>query len=149
MLEFQIRWAEVLLVGLFRNLLGLAWYSPLLFGPCWARHLGCTPATMRARALRVLPLEFLCSCIIAFVLAQVLNLAGAIDWVMGVVVGFLLWAGFVAATTPNQVLYARRPAMVYLIDAGFCLVSLLGMGVLIATWQWDDEIQHALAWLQP
>ena len=140
MLDFQIRWAEVLLVGLARNLLGWLWYSPLLFGAPWARHLGCTQQQMRARALRVLPLEYLCSCLIAFVLAQVLNFAGAIDWVMGVVVGLLMWLGFVAASTPNQVLYARRPVVVYLIDVGFCLASLLIMGVLIATWQWDAAL---------
>jgi hypothetical protein len=99
---------------------------------------------MRKRLLRVFPLEFACSCVIAFVLAQVLNFAGAIDWVMGMVVGFLMWAGFIAATTPNQMLYARRPAAVYLIDNGFCLVSLLGMGVLMATWKWDSALHAAL-----
>ena len=143
MLDFQMRWTEILLVGLARHLLGLVWYSPLLFGAIWARHLGCTQQAMRQRLLRVFPLEFACSCIIAFVLAQVLNFAGAIDWVMGVVVGFLMWAGFVAAGTPNQVLYARRPAMVYLVDTGFSLVSLVGMGVLLATWQWDSTFSAA------
>ncbi len=143
MLEFQMRWTETLLVALARNLMGLAWYSPLLFGPAWARHLGCSQQEMRRRLLRIFPLEFACSCVIAFVLAQVLNFAGAIDWVMGVVVGFLMWAGFIAAATPNQVLYARRPAVVYAIDSGFALVSLLAMGVLIATWQWDSALRTA------
>ncbi len=143
MLDFQIRWTEILLVALARNLLGLAWYSPLLFGPAWARHLGCSQQAMRQRLLRVLPLEYACSCIIAFVLAQVLNFSGAIDWVMGVVVGFLMWAGFIAAATPNQVLYARRPVVVYFIDSGFHLASLLGMGVLIATWRWDSALRAA------
>ena len=143
MLDFQMPWTEILLVALARNLLGLAWYSPFLFGPAWARHLGVSQAEMRQRLLRVLPLEFVCSCIITFVLAQVLNFAGAIDWVMGVVVGFLMWAGFIAAATPNQVLYARRPAAVYLIDSGFHLASLLGMGVLLATWKWDTALSHA------
>ncbi len=143
MLDFQMPWTEILLVALARNLLGLAWYSPLLFGPIWARNLGCTQQQMRQRLLRVFPLEFLCSCVIAFVLAQVLNFSGAIDWVMGVVVGFLMWAGFVAAATPNQVLYARRPMAVYLIDIGFCLASLLGMGVLMATWKWDGALHAA------
>jgi hypothetical protein len=144
MLELQLHWTEILLVALTRNILGLAWYSPLMFGPTWARHLGCTQMAMRKRLLRVFPLEFACSCVIAFVLAQVLNFAGAIDWVMGMVVGFLMWAGFIAATTPNQMLYARRPAAVYLIDNGFCLVSLLGMGVLMATWKWDSALHAAL-----
>jgi hypothetical protein len=48
-----------------------------------------------------------------------------------------MWLGFQAAATPNQVLYARRPLGVWLIDTGFCLVSFSAMAVLIATWQWD------------
>ena len=145
MLDFQMPWTQVLVVAAFRNLLGLVWYSPGLFGAAWARSLGCTQQQMRRRLLPAFPLEYFCSVVIAFVLAQVLNFAGAIDWIMGAVVGFLMWAGFVAACTPNQVIYARRPGTVYLIDTMFSLVSLVGMAVLLATWHWDGLIHNALA----
>jgi Protein of unknown function (DUF1761) len=144
MLELHLRWLQLLSAAVLRHALGAIWYSPLLFGPVWARMTECTQHEMRRRMLHMLPLEFLCSFVMAFVLSTVLNLAGAIDWVMGVVVGFLMWLGFVAAVTPNQVLYARKPLRLWLIDAGFCLASLIGMSVLIATWQWDRMIQASL-----
>lgn len=137
MLEFELHWSQLLAAALLRHVLGAAWYSPALFGPAWARLNGCSQQAMRHRLVRVLPLELLASLLIAFVMEQVLNLAGAIDWVMGLVVGVLMWLGFFAAATPNQVLYARRPWGVWLIDSGFCLVSFSAMGVLIATWHWN------------
>ncbi len=143
-LEFQIPWLQLLLVAAFRNLLGVVWYSPLLFGAAWARSTGCTQAEMRRRLLPMLPVEYFCSFVIAFVLAQVLNFGGAIDWKMGAFVGLLMALGFVAAGTPNQVMYARRPRGAWLVDAGFSVVSLMAMGVVMATWRWDGLIRTAL-----
>ena len=145
MVEFELHWPQLLAAALLRQVLGLVWYSPRLFGPAWARLNHCTEAQMRARLVRVLPLELAASFVIAFVLETVLNLAGAIDWVMGLVVGLLMWLGFQAAATPNQVLYARRPVAVWLIDTGFSLLSFVAMSLLIATWRWDGLVQSALA----
>jgi Protein of unknown function (DUF1761) len=143
MLDLHVRWLQLLTAAGLRHLLGALWYSPFLFGPLWARMNECSQRQMRRRLVFMLPLEFLCSFIIAFVLAQVLNLAGALDWVMGALVGFLAWLGFIAASTPNQVLYACKPLRLWMIDAGFCLASLLVMGVLIATWHWDQAFEAA------
>lgn len=144
MLEFQVHWPMLLAAALLRQAMGLAWYSPLLFGGRWGALCGVPQAEMRRRLWRVLPLEILAGFVIAFVLEQVLNLAGAIDWVMGLVVGVLLWLGFSAAATPNQVLYARRPWRLWLIDSLFCLASFTAMSVLLATWHWDGLLAGML-----
>ena len=145
MLNFDLHWPPLVAAALLRLLLGLVWYSPMLFGRLWALYNHCTQREMRDRLLLALPFELLASLAIAFVLEQVLNLAGAIEWMMGLAVGLLLGLGYLAAATPNQVLYARRSAIPWLIDSGFGVASTGAMGVLLASWRWDKLVHAALA----
>ncbi len=145
MMEFALHWPPLVAAAMLRILLGLLWFSPLMFGRLWALHNHCTQREMRDRLTRVLPVELIASLAIAFVLQQVLNLAGAIEWVMGLVVGLLMGLGYLAAATPNQVLYARRALTPWLIDAGYGVVSSCAMGVLLACWHWDALVHAALA----
>lgn len=75
------------------------------------------------------------SLVSAYVLAHVVRFVGAEDAWRGAQAGFLVWLGFVATTNLNTVLFEFRPLGLYLINSGYHLVGLLGMGALLAVWK--------------
>ena len=82
-----------------------------------------------------LAVVFLCSLVLAYVLAHFVKFTGAEDIWQGAQAGFWLWLGFVATTNLNTVLFEFRPLGLYLINNGYHLVAMLGMGALLAVWK--------------
>ncbi|HEV3469404.1 MAG TPA: DUF1761 domain-containing protein [Pyrinomonadaceae bacterium] len=75
------------------------------------------------------------SFVAAYALAYLVRLTGAEDARRGARVGFLAWLGFVVTTNLNTVLFEFRPPGLYLINVGYHLVALVGMGALLAVWR--------------
>lgn len=66
------------------------------------------------------------------VLVTMLNASGV--WA-GLMLGFLIWLGFVATTGLTVSLFSPRPLMTWVIDAGYQLVFLLMTGAILALWR--------------
>jgi Protein of unknown function (DUF1761) len=75
------------------------------------------------------------SVVLAYALAQFVRFTGAEDAWRGAQVGLLAWVGFVLTTNLETVLFETRPLGLYLINNGYHLVGLLGMGALFAVWK--------------
>ncbi|HYE16070.1 MAG TPA: DUF1761 domain-containing protein [Pyrinomonadaceae bacterium] len=75
------------------------------------------------------------SLVLAFVLAHFLKFTGAETAAKGAQTGLWLFVGFVATTNLETVLFESRPLGLYLINNGYHLVGLLGMGALLAVWR--------------
>lgn len=75
------------------------------------------------------------SLVTAYVLAQFVKLTGAEDAWRGAQVGLLAWLGFAVTTNLGTVLFEFRPLGLYLINNGYHLVGMLGMGALLAVWR--------------
>lgn len=114
-----VAWATTFLVG------GL-WYGPL-FGSAWQRLVGLEEATLRRTLGQT------------FAVAAVSGLVFAID--LGFFVGgaatlpFAVFAGaatgvFMASATVTTQVFARRPARLIVIDAGYHLASATLAGAL-------------------
>lgn len=71
----------------------------------------------------------------AYVLAHFVKFTGAEEARSGALVGLIAWVGFVATTNLNTVLFELRPLGLYLINGGYHLVAMLGMGALLAVWK--------------
>lgn len=135
----RINYAAVAVSGLAYWALGALWYSPLLFERPFVALKGFTPEQVEAiraashagevgGALAV-------SLLTAYVLAHFVRFTGAEDAPRGALAGFWLWLGFVATTNLSTVLFEGRPLGLYLINNGYHLVGLLGMGALLAVWR--------------
>ena len=119
--------------------LGALWYSPLLFARPFIALKGWTPEQLAAVQAQShageIGLAFLTSLLLAYVLAHFVKFTGAETAWQGAQAGFWLWLGFVATTNLNTVLFEFRPLGLYLINNGHHLVSMLGMGGLLAVWK--------------
>jgi len=127
----QVNWLAIFVAGLVPVVIGMLWYSPLLFGKKWMSLVGKTEEEIRKEGPgKAYAQSLVTSMIIAFVLEYLLMYTGSFDMRAGMKLGFLVWIGFVATTSYASVLFESRPKGLYLINAGYNLVSLLIMGAI-------------------
>lgn len=130
----------ILVAAIAAVILGSVWYGPL-FGKKWMHLMGIamnpTPENKR-KMMKSYVLMFIGTLLMAYVLAHVLifsmaymNTAG-LD--AGITAGIWVWLGFVAPTTVGMVLWEGKPWKLWFIVAGYYLVSIPMMGVILALW---------------
>lgn len=123
----------VIVVTLLNNALAMGWYSKSFLGTPWAKE-----HQFDMDSLKPTPLHFIGAILVSFLTALVFSLI--INWFgidtawEGACLGFFIWLGFVATTHFSGVIWAKKPFKVYLIDAGFQLVSLVLMGAILGYW---------------
>ena len=135
----KINYPAVFVSALAYWALGALWYSPLLFERPFVALKGWTPEQLAAVEAQShaggVGLAFVTSLVLAYVLAHFVRFVGAEDARKGALAGFWLWLGFVATTNLSTVLFEGRPAGLYLINNGYHLAGLLGMGAMLAAWR--------------
>ena len=126
-------WA-VIVAALSTFLIGGLWYSTALFGKPWMRENGFTEETLKGRNMaKIFGLAFLLAIIAAFNLAMFL---GPEDRpAMGALWGFAAGFGWVATFVGTHYLFERKSFTLFLINAGYSIVSLTLMGVILAAWK--------------
>lgn len=123
-------------------MLGFFWYGPLL-GKLWMRLSGFTSESMDAAKARGMAKSYILmmmgSFVMSFTLAHELIFASTYTNTFGVsaglMAGFWNWLGFVAPVTLGTVLWDGKPWSLWFINAGYYLVALSLMGVILAMWQ--------------
>jgi prolipoprotein diacylglyceryltransferase len=142
-MDVLINYWAVLLSAIVAIVLGSLWYGPL-FGRSWMRIVGIkkpdeiTPAIKRMM-IKSYSITIVTSFVMAYVLAHVMYYASSVTRVTGVDAGvqaaLWTWLGFVVPATLGSVLWEDRPWKYWFITAGYYLVSLVLMGVILSVWQ--------------
>lgn len=141
-MDVLINYWAVLLATILSIGLGMAWYGPL-FGKTWMRLAGITKGEMTDAVKKGMNKTYALMAIstfaMAYVLAHTLYFASAYTRVAGVDAGVQAalwsWLGFIAPVTLGSVLWEGKPWKYWFITAGYYLVSLLIMGVVLAVWR--------------
>ena len=122
--------------------LGGIWYSPKVFGDKWAAHVGQadqkpTPE-QRRRAMILFTIGMF---LMAFVLAHNILAFSPTDahgaptgWRLGLYAGIAHWAGFVIPVQLGVTGFELKKWGYLGIGAGFQLVNLSVMGIILAEW---------------
>src|SRR5215212_8419544 len=135
----KINYPAVFVSALAYWMLGAVWYSPLLFERPFIALKGWTPEQVEALSAAShggeIGAALLVSLVTAYVLAHFVKFTGAETASSGALAGFWLWLGFVVTTNLETVIFEGRPVGLYLINNGYHLVGLLGMGALLAVWR--------------
>ncbi len=124
-----------LVCALSAFLVGGIWYSPLLFAKPWMRLSGLTDADLKkGGTARIFGGAF------ALALVGNVNLAffladgrPSLGW--GIAAGALAGVGWVATSLGITYLFERRPLALYLIDAGYHVVSFVISGAILGVWK--------------
>ena len=130
----------VLVAAVATRVVGFMWYSPLLFAKPWMALMGYDPndkaglEEMRKSAGKSYAISFVASLVSAFVLAKIITIATVNSVPYGRKIGFAIWLGCVATVQLTEVLFAKKPAKLFLINTGYQMVCYLVMGAILAVW---------------
>lgn len=116
---------------------GALWYSPLLFAKPWMAANGFTEESIRegGGATKGYIVSIIVSIVVALAIASFAEAAGADTAIEGLVLGLVAGIGFVATTAGVSYIFESRLLNLYLINAGYPVVSFALMGLLIGAWQ--------------
>jgi len=130
-----INYLAVIVAALSGFAVGAIWYGPL-FGKQWILVAGpVTEEPPRVNAPGVYALTFVLSLLAAVVLAIVVHLVHASGVIAGARIGFLLWLGFILTVRVTEALFNGTNMRLVMIDAGYRLIWVVVMGVILSVWQ--------------
>jgi len=133
-MDVQLNYWAILVAALSTFLVGGVWYSPAAFGKVWMRENGFTEESMKgANMIKIFGLAFFLGLIAAINLAMYMGPESRPE--MGALWGFLAGFGWVATFVGMHYLFERKSFKLFLINAGYSIVSLTLMGVIIAAWK--------------
>ncbi|MBD3362204.1 DUF1761 family protein [Candidatus Dojkabacteria bacterium] len=128
---------KILVTSSITLLVALVWHSPFVFGKVWLRvsHLLSKKVAEKKESLyRLYLYTYLSGLITTYVLAKFITVLKIQTFIPGMLTGYWMWVGFVAATTLPDYLFEKRPLELFLINVGRDLVSMLLMGGILAVW---------------
>ncbi|MEJ0030262.1 MAG: DUF1761 domain-containing protein [Bacteroidota bacterium] len=97
---------------------------------------GFTEESMKnANMMKIFGLAFVLSFVASINLAMFLGPDPAMDATMGAFYGFLAGFGWVATFVGTHYLFERKSFKLFLINAGYSVVSLTVMGTIIGAWK--------------
>ena len=131
----SINYLAVVVAAVLEFGLGALWYGPL-FGKVWMAAVGLSEEEIQSgNPAQSMAYRGLATLVAAYVLAHIINLAGATTLGAGLETGFWLWLGFIATFTLDSVLFEKRPLKVWIINNAYHLVGMLIMGAVLALWR--------------
>jgi len=129
----------VIVAAVATFILGIVWYSPVLFAKQWMQAHGYTPEKLeemkKKGVTRAYAVSVLCYLVMAYVLALLASYTQATSLAQGLWLGFLAWLGFAATIGLTANMFSDKPIAVWVVDAGYQLAHLLLMGVIVAVWR--------------
>lgn len=133
MMLMNMNYLPVVASAIASMVLGMLWYSPMLFGATWARLLGMRPETMKHDAMTYV-WGFLLSLVTAGAFAHILRWANVVELKDALLVAFFVWL-IVAATIYCESLWAKKPLEVAHIDASYKFVALMAIAAILVLWR--------------
>ena len=136
----HVNFLAVLVGGVVIFLLGGLWYSPVLFAKKWTALMGKSEEEMKAAASSssipaMYIAAFLSGLVIALALAVILGHFGQPSLLKGAKIGAFCWLGFAATTSFATGLFSMTPKMLWMINAGYNLVSFVVAGAILGAWR--------------
>ena len=127
-----INYLSVVVAALSSFVVGMLWYSPILFGKTWMAENGFTNEDLQGgNMLRIYGTAFILGLIIATTLDAFLRPESIIE---GLVHGALAGIGWVAASIGTMYLFEGKSLKLYLVNAGYHAVNYTVMGGILGAW---------------
>lgn len=130
----NINYWAIVVSALSTFLIGGLWYSPAIFGKVWMKENGFTEeTTKKSNMIKVFGLSFFLALISSINLAMFMGPER--NPAMGALWGFLAGFGWVATFLGTYYLFEQKSFKLFLINAGYAIVSLTVMGIILAAWK--------------
>jgi hypothetical protein len=129
-MDMQLSFLGLSVAALSTFLLGGLWYSPAVFGKAWMKENGLTEEEVKkGNKVKIFGLAFILAIISAINLAMFMG--PETNPAMGALWGFLAGTGWVATFVGTHYLFERKSFTLFLINAGYSIVALTIMGIIL------------------
>jgi hypothetical protein len=126
----EIEFSTIIIAALASFVVGMLWYSPLLFLKPWKRHMkigASDEKKFKEKGMKsVMIIGFLSDILMAYGFSLLLALAIASPFY----VAFVTWLGFVLVVMISSTIYENKPWPLLIINSGYRLVSMMAMAVV-------------------
>lgn len=126
----------ILLSGVLYMILGMLWYSPLLFGNVWMQLSGITKESVdgeKPNMARTYLLSFLFSVVTVFILSYLFEQLYVTEIFEAIGLSVTVWFGFYALISAGEYLYTRQSWTLFAINAGYRLFFLIGSAIILVS----------------
>jgi len=133
---FHPNYLAVVVAALAAFILGWLWYMPL-FGKVWREARGITDqmaAEGQKDMGKTMAVTAVCTLMMAWVVGIFAAYTHLLTWMQGLKLGVACWFGFALTYGLFETMSSRRKMAVLYIDAGYWLVSLVIIGVVVSVW---------------
>lgn len=128
----NINWLSVVVAACSAFLVGGIWYGPL-FGKAWMHAFGFTEEQLKKRSMgKVFGISIVLMLFAAIDLEMFIGPEGNLAY--GLLAGFFAGFGWVATFLGVLYLFENRSLKAWLINAGYCTISLTLMGAILGAW---------------
>ncbi len=126
---------SVILAAVSYLIIGSLWYSPLLFGKLWIKLTGfCDEDFKKHRPMwMIFVLSFLSAAMASFAISAILGPKSSA--LTGAIVGAAIALFWLNMSKLPSVLFENQPDKLYLLHAGFDIVSFMVMGAIVGYWR--------------
>jgi hypothetical protein len=136
----SINWLAVLVCVIVSFAVGFVYFSPKVFFDVWWKALGKTGQPGMSSMGMTWTFTAIASIVQAVAMAFLVPaiggmMTGGVNALNGALVGFMMWFGFVAATSLTNRLFAGHGLKVWAIEAGNHLIVLVLFGLILGAWR--------------
>ena len=130
----QTNYLAVVVAAIISFVIGGVWYSPIMFANAWVKENGFNEEELKnANMGKIFGSSFILALIISFNLAAFIGPQG--DLTFGLFAGFAAGFGWVAMSVGTIYLFERRSFKLFLINAGYQIVTYTIMGGILGVWK--------------
>ena len=131
----SVNYLAIIVSTIAALIIGFAWYSPMTFGKRWMAYLGTTQAQLGNPGPMGMVVGLVSAFINSWVLAVLsLNLGGT-TIADGVMLGVLVWLGFMATLTAAQISFEKKPWGLWVLNNGHNVIAQVVMAAIVTAWR--------------
>jgi len=135
---FQLNYLAVVTAAVAAWAIGALWYSPALFARAWVAAHRYTPQDLerlKRSAGRAYAVSLLCYVLMAAALGILASYMALSLPHQGAQLGLLVWGGFALPLGLVAHVFSEKGWAAWAIDAGYQLVYLLAMSLIVTVWR--------------
>lgn len=128
----NLNWLSIIVAALSAFILGGIWYGPL-FGKAWMIEFNISEEDIKnSNPVKKFGIAFLLTFIAAFMLEMFIGPVADVTY--GTIAGFFAGFGWVVTFIGILYLFEMRSLRAFIINGGYCLLSLTIMGAILGAW---------------
>jgi hypothetical protein len=132
----DLNWLAVIVAAVAYWILGAIWYAQPVFGRAWLRAGGIEIPEGQRPGPSVFLIPLIANSLAVVATGMLAVATSSNDAADGLVLGVVVWAGYVIGLTLLGATFDRRPnaALWFTINVGYHLIGLLGAALIVTLW---------------